>query len=66
MDGGMQFALEPGQQWAHPKGGPWPGHETPVTIVDVRDGWVRYDHPAAADQRSEAAWFCRYYSVRVA
>lgn len=31
-----------GQLWAMPKDGPWDETYKPVTILGVRDGWVRY------------------------
>lgn len=35
-----------GHLWARPKEGPWGGHESPVAVVDVREGWVRYTFPS--------------------
>lgn len=36
-----------GHLWARPKEGPWGGYESPVIIMDVREGWVRYAVPLA-------------------
>jgi hypothetical protein len=41
-----------GHLWARPKEGPWGGHESPVAVVDVRDGWVRYAFPNHGTDRS--------------
>lgn len=41
-------ALEPieaGQRWAIPMEGPWGGFHSPVVVLDVKDGWVRYSIP---------------------
>lgn len=54
--------LEAGQRWAHPKGGPWPGHGSAAIILDVRDGWVRYSFCGNEDDRAEEAWFRSYFS----
>jgi hypothetical protein len=58
----------PGQQWRYkttPKG-PWPTEvdRHPVTVVDVQDGWVRYDNwPAGqgtfSDGRDEIKYFTK-------
>lgn len=55
---------EPGQKWAFRDDckGPWPARGClPVTILDVRDGWVRYDMYAFKDQRMKLDNFARMY-----
>ena len=54
---------KPGERWAFmDKQGPWPSKEfTPVVILDVRDGWVRYDMSIFKDQRMELDLFARMY-----
>ena len=33
-----------GEKWGRKDGSPWPRSDRPVvTILDVKDGWVRYD-----------------------
>jgi hypothetical protein len=60
----------PGQQWRfkRKRKGPWPSKEDmlPVTVVDVKDGWVRYDDwPAGkytfSDGREEIQYFTQLY-----
>lgn len=59
----------PGQQWVlHPsKEGPWePIEYWPVTILDVRDEWVRYDRgPGSSnrDGRLQIDSFVEMYSL---
>lgn len=54
---------KPGERWAFQgKQGPWPNKEhRPVVILDVRDGWVRYDMEVFKDQRMELDLFARMY-----
>jgi hypothetical protein len=60
----------PGQQWRLniPHEGPWQAREMrPVTVVDVKDGWVRYDHwPAGkyyfSDTRREIRAFTEAFT----
>lgn len=62
MDGSTQATpIFPGQQWAKPKDGPWGGYFPPVTITDVREGWVRYDMPGFSDNRMEEIAFRAIY-----
>lgn len=59
-----QAPLAIGQQWAHPKPGPWGGTEGPAAeIIDVRDGWVRYSWAGDPDRRDTESEFRRYFSV---
>jgi hypothetical protein len=50
-----------GQQWAIPRGGPWPGTFPPVTVLDVREGWVRFEDSSAPDRRMEEPAFRSLY-----
>lgn len=54
---------KPGERWAFMnKQGPWPNKDyAPVVILDVRDGWVRYDMSVLKDQRMELDFFVRLY-----
>ena len=55
---------KPGDSWAFmdKQKGPWPSKEyTPVVILDVRDGWVRYDMIMVKDQRMKLDLFARMY-----
>lgn len=55
---------KPGEKWRFLDGaeGPWPkDHYAPVTVSDVRDGWVRYDMSAFKDQRLRLDSFVRMY-----
>lgn len=61
MDGETREPIEPGQTWGIPKGGPWGGYAILATILDVRDGWVRYDLAATKDQRLEEVRFRSVY-----
>lgn len=62
MDGSTQpQPIAPGQLWAIPKDGPWGGHYPPKTIIDVRDGWVRYGDEVFRDERMEEVAFLRIY-----
>lgn len=63
MDGStQQQPIAAGQLWAIPKDGPWGGHYPPMTILDARDGWVRYDDGSVfRDQRLEEDAFRRIY-----
>jgi hypothetical protein len=53
----------PGERWVFvEKQGPWPSKKYPaVLIVDVREGWVRYDMSTFKDQRMELDIFARLY-----
>ena len=45
---------QPGEKWYFKDNcqGPWPKEDVPhVTIVDVKEGWVRYDMRYFKDQR---------------
>jgi hypothetical protein len=54
---------KPGERWAFvDKQGPWPSKDySPVVIVDVREGWVRYDMTMFKDQRMKVDLFTRMY-----
>ena len=66
MDG-LESSYTPiltGHLWALPKPGPWGGHEEPVTIIDVREGWVRYGHGVDSDlRRTEESFRAMYQWV---
>jgi hypothetical protein len=53
----------PGERWAFvDKQGPWPSKDySPVVILDVREGWVRYDMSMFKDQRMKLDLFARMY-----
>ena len=57
---------EIGDRWIFsPKGDPWgPGDFIPVKILDVRDGWVRYDmNGIFRDERMEIKEFMSMYKL---
>jgi hypothetical protein len=39
-----------GDTWVFTDGSPWPSND-PVRIVDVRDGWVRYEYVSGEPMR---------------
>jgi len=52
----------PGESWELFDKSPWPKHSTSITILDVKDDWVRYDmSPLFMDQRMELKSFLRIY-----
>jgi hypothetical protein len=55
--------ISAGQQWRLQDASPWPNPHTPVTVVDVRDGWVRYDMTHAKDQRRKLDDFLNLYEI---
>jgi hypothetical protein len=57
-------APKPGELWQlRPKGSPWPEKNyPPVTILDVKDGWVRYDMVSLfKDERMRVSAFVGMY-----
>jgi len=52
----------PGELWELTDDSPWPKNVPPVTVLAVKDGWVRYDMPPLfMDQRMELKDFLRMY-----
>jgi hypothetical protein len=60
-----QLGPEPGQKWVFipEQKDPWERkHYPPVTILDVRDGWVRYAMQSVfTDERTTIKSFTRMY-----
>jgi len=58
-----------GELWYFGKGdgSPWPVKKyPPVTILDVRDGWVRYSFASMfLDERKELSWFVANYKPEI-
>lgn len=56
-------SIAKGQKWVLPSDkSPWPSKFKPVTILDVRDGWVRYAMGSCfSDERKETKEFLSMY-----
>jgi hypothetical protein len=59
----------PGELWIfdHPDGSPWPREPGPiVTILEVRDGWVRYKNSDEVwpDEHTTLKTFCKLYKLK--
>lgn len=53
-----------GEKWFFKSndGSPWPSQYFPVTILDVKDGWVRYSfHSVFTDERHKISTFTNMY-----
>ena len=51
------------ERWSIPDGSPWPLQDSEVTILDCKDGWVRYSrHYIFKDERMELDMFLRIYA----
>lgn len=45
-------------------GDPFPKKDSlPITILEVKEGWVRYDMKVFKDERMELSSFLQYYSL---
>lgn len=64
LDRRCKHTPRPGERWAFmdKQDGPWPSKEyAPVVILEVRDGWVRYEMSGFKDQRMKLDLFERMY-----
>ena len=64
MTGDAQTTPKAGESWQLPsEATPWgPKTYSPVKILDVRDGWVRYDMGGVfRDERMKLDAFMQYY-----
>jgi hypothetical protein len=53
---------KPGEVWALGDGSPWPVVGRGATILDVKDGWVRYSLGGRhSDERMEQRYFVKIY-----
>lgn len=56
-----------GEQWILDDGSPWPPTSGPVTIQDIKLGWVRFCYPysPASDIRMEIRFFLENFKPYV-